>query len=141
MNYSIPVVDLNDYLSGEKECVERFVRGVGSALQEVGFFALTNHNVDAELIHESYVETKKLFELSIEDKLAHQVPGLNGQRGYTSFGKEHAKGSDAPDLKEFYQYGQVPRDNYKEEEYPANVAVDEVERYEQPVDRDDDDQR
>ncbi|MES2944933.1 MAG: NAD(P)/FAD-dependent oxidoreductase [Pseudomonadota bacterium] len=37
--------------------------------------------------------------------------GLAGQRGYTSFGKEHAKGSDAPDLKEFFQYGQIVEDN------------------------------
>jgi isopenicillin N synthase-like dioxygenase len=51
---------------------------------------------------------------------------LAGQRGYTSFGKEHAKGSDAPDLKEFFQYGQVPRDNFDEEEYPPNVAVNQI---------------
>ncbi len=52
---------------------------------------------------------------------------LAGQRGYTSFGKEHAKGSDAPDLKEFFQYGQiVPPDHNLKSEYPDNVKVPEV---------------
>ena len=40
--------------------------------------------------------------------------------------KKFTKGSEAPDLKEFFQYGQVFGDNYKEEEYPENVMVEEV---------------
>ncbi|MEO7049893.1 MAG: 2OG-Fe(II) oxygenase family protein, partial [Ferruginibacter sp.] len=59
-------------------------------------------------------------------KKNYEIPGMAGQRGYTSFGKEHAKGSDAPDLKEFFQYGQEPRDNFKEEYYEPNVMVAEV---------------
>jgi isopenicillin N synthase-like dioxygenase len=55
------------------------------------------------------------------------VPGLAGQRGYTSFGKEHAKGSDAPDLKEFYQHGQIVEDGDPvKSEYPDNVSINEV---------------
>ena len=57
----------------------------------------------------------------------YEVPGLAGQRGYTSFGKEHAKGSDAPDLKEFFQYGQKVDDNDPiKKEYPDNVQVGDV---------------
>ncbi len=48
---------------------------------------------------------------------------MAGQRGYTSFGQEHAKGSDAPDLKEFFQYGQ---DAYGRIEYAPNVVVSEI---------------
>ncbi|MCG7860074.1 isopenicillin N synthase family oxygenase, partial [Flavihumibacter sediminis] len=56
-----------------------------------------------------------------------EIPELAGQRGYTSFGKEHAKGSDAPDLKEFYQHGQtVIGDVPEKAEYPDNVQIDEV---------------
>lgn len=121
MNYSIPVVDLNDYLSGDKEREEKFVRGVGSALQEIGFFALTNHNVPSDLIDTSYQETKQLFALPTDEKLKYQIPGLNGQRGYTAFGKEHAKGSNAPDLKEFWHVGQELDSSKLAETYPANV--------------------
>ena len=31
-----------------------------------------------------------------------------------------------PDLKEFYQYGQVRIDNFNEEEYPLNISVKEI---------------
>lgn len=130
MNYSIPVVDLNDYLSGDKERIERFVRGVGSALQEIGFFALTNHNVSTDLIHNAYSETKNLFALPTETKLAHQIPGLNGQRGYTAFGKEHAKGSKSPDLKEFWHVGQETTTNPKLADiYPKNVWPEGLDKF------------
>ena len=60
-------------------------------------------------------------------KKRYEVPGLAGQRGYTSFGKEHAKGSDAPDLKEFFQYGQnVPDNDPLKKEYPDNVQVEDI---------------
>jgi isopenicillin N synthase-like dioxygenase len=32
-------------------------------------------------------------------------------------------------LKEFFQYGQTPRDSYKEEDYPPNVLVGEIENF------------
>src|SRR5690606_13224607 len=38
-------------------------------------------------------------------KQKYEMAGLKGQRGYTSFGKEHAKDSQAPDLKEFWHVG------------------------------------
>ena len=60
-------------------------------------------------------------------KKKYEKPQLAGQRGYTSFGKEDAKGSDAPDLKEFFQYGQTIEDNDPVgSEYPGNIIVDEV---------------
>jgi isopenicillin N synthase-like dioxygenase len=64
--------------------------------------------------------------LPLEKKREYEIPELAGQRGYTSFGKEHAKGSEAADLKEFFQYGQTPRDSYKEEDYPPNVTVGDI---------------
>jgi len=67
------------------------------------------------------------FSLPSDKKKKFEIPELAGQRGYTSFGKEHAKGSDAPDLKEFFQYGQVvPRDHRLKSEYPDNVEVNDI---------------
>ena len=54
------------------------------------------------------------------------MPGLAGQRGYTSFGKEHAKQSEVADLKEFYQIGQeVSDDDPIKASYPDNVHAEE----------------
>ncbi|MEI9958309.1 MAG: 2-oxoglutarate and iron-dependent oxygenase domain-containing protein [Ferruginibacter sp.] len=101
-------------------------RNWGKAYEEVGFVAVKNHGVPDELIADLYKYVQEFFSLPSDQKKQYEIPGLAGQRGYTSFGKEHAKGSDAPDLKEFFQYGQVPRDNYKEEEYPPNVSVNQI---------------
>jgi isopenicillin N synthase-like dioxygenase len=51
---------------------------------------------------------------------------LNGQRGYTPKGKEHAKGRSTGDLKEFYHIGQEVTDNDPiKAEYPDNVFPEE----------------
>ncbi len=51
---------------------------------------------------------------------------MAGQRGYTSFGKEHAKQSKVADLKEFFQIGQeVDDDDPLKNQYPSNVHVAE----------------
>lgn len=77
-----------------------------------------------------YEYVQQFFSLPLEQKLKYEVPGLAGQRGYTSFGREHAKGSDAPDLKEFFQYGQVVEDNDPiQSEYPENVQVSEIQSF------------
>ena len=39
-----------------------------------------------------YTEVNSFFKLPLEIKLKYEIKGLNGQRGYTAFGKEHAKG-------------------------------------------------
>jgi len=123
---SIPSVDLADFLSGDPVRKNDFVQKLGKAYEDVGFVAVKNHGVPDELIGDLYRYVQEFFSLPLDKKKNYEIADLAGQRGYTSFGKEHAKGSDAPDLKEFFQYGQVPRDNYKEEEYPDNVKVNEV---------------
>ena len=124
---SIPAVDLEDFLSGDPVRKASFVDQLGNAYEEVGFVALKNHGVPDELISNLYEYVQQFFSLPLEKKLAFEVPGLAGQRGYTSFGREHAKGSEAPDLKEFFQYGQNVEDNDSiKEEYPDNVQVSSV---------------
>jgi isopenicillin N synthase-like dioxygenase len=123
---SIPSVDLNDFLSADLQKKDAFVQKLGKAYEEVGFVAVKNHGITADLIANLYGKVQEFFSLPIEEKRIFEIPELAGQRGYTSFGKEHAKGSTAADLKEFFQYGQIPRDNYREEEYPANVIVDKI---------------
>ena len=125
----IPSVDLAEFLSGDKNRKAAFVKQLGNAYEEVGFVAVKNHGVSDELIADLYKNVQQFFSLPSIQKVTYEDPVLAGQRGYTSFGKEHAKGSISPDLKEFYQYGQVPRDNYEEEEYPPNVSVKQVESF------------
>ncbi len=107
---TIPVVDLADFTGGDAQKKEAFVQKLGKAYEDVGFVAVKNHGIPDDLIADLYKYVQQFFSLPSDKKRGYEIPELAGQRGYTSFGKEHAKGSDAPDLKEFFQYGQtVPR--------------------------------
>lgn len=124
---TIPVVDLADFTSGDPLLKANFVNQLGRAYEEVGFVAVKNHAVPDQLIADLYKYVQQFFSLPLEKKKKYEIPELAGQRGYTSFGKEHAKGSDAPDLKEFFQYGQKAEGNdFVPEEYPENVSVNEI---------------
>ena len=124
---SIPVVDLAEFLSGDAERKSAFVQDLGKAYEEVGFVAVKNHGVPDQLISDLYEFVQQFFSLPLEKKLHYEVVELAGQRGYTSFGREHAKGSVAPDLKEFFQYGQNVEDGDPVKDlYPENISVSEV---------------
>lgn len=124
---NIPVVDLSEFVSGTPEQKNAFVNQLGKAYEEVGFVAVKNHGIPDEHIKHLYEYVQNFFALPLEKKLAYEIPGLAGQRGYTSFGREHAKGSEAADLKEFFQYGQNVEDNDPiKSEYPDNVQVKEI---------------
>jgi isopenicillin N synthase-like dioxygenase len=124
---SIPVVDLAEFLCGDPEKKAGFIQQLGIAYETVGFVAVKNHGIPDDLIKKQYQYVQEFFSLPLEKKLEYEIPELAGQRGYTSFGREHAKGSEAPDLKEFFQYGQTvsPNDPLKAG-YPDNVQVDEI---------------
>jgi isopenicillin N synthase-like dioxygenase len=124
---NIPVVDLSEFIEGDAEQRKNFVQQLGKAYEDVGFVAVKNHGIPDQLIASLYEFVQQFFSLPLEQKLKYEVPGLAGQRGYTSFGREHAKGSEAPDLKEFFQYGQTVEDNDAiKTEYPDNVQVSEI---------------
>src|SRR5687767_14206712 len=109
---SIPVIDLAEFTTGDSNRKAAFVQQLGKAYEEVGFVAVKNHGIPDELIAALYRHVQEFFSLPSDRKKKYEIEGLAGQRGYTSFGKEHAKGSEAPDLKEFFQYGQtVPADH------------------------------
>jgi len=126
---AIPVVDLADF-SGDAKKKASFVDALGKAYEDVGFVAVKNHGITDQTIEELYSNTKEFFAQPEDIKKKYEIPGLAGQRGYTSFGKEHAKGSKAADLKEFFQFGQTVVDGDPiASEYPPNVTVTEVTQF------------
>jgi isopenicillin N synthase-like dioxygenase len=127
LTQSIPVVDLAAFTSGDAAGKAAFVEQLGKAYEEVGFVAVKNHGISDDLIAKLYKYVQLFFTLPPDVKRSYEIPELAGQRGYTSFGKEHAKGYDAPDLKEFFQFGQTVEDEDPiSNEYPPNVAVKEI---------------
>lgn len=124
---TIPSVDLSEFVSGDPQRKSRFVEAIGGAFEEIGFVALGGHFLSDTLVEELYREIKKFFDLPENVKAKYEIPGIGGQRGYTSFGKEHAKGRKEGDLKEFWHFGQYVEDDSRlAAEYPENVQVAEL---------------
>jgi len=123
---AIPTVDLSQFVDGDANQKAAFVQQVGNAFHEIGFVAVKNHGIPPQLIEDFYNSANSFFALDVETKRKYEVKGLAGQRGYTSFGTEHAKQSTVADLKEFFQLGQyVAADHPLKEQYPDNVQVAE----------------
>src|SRR5690606_26911542 len=97
----IPSVDLQDFVSGDPIRKQKFIDEIGKAYEEIGFVALKGHFLDDSLVKDLYEEVKNFFSLPLPSKQKYEIPGIGGQRGYVSFGKESAKGQKQGDLKEF----------------------------------------
>ncbi|RXR32624.1 isopenicillin N synthase family oxygenase [Flavobacterium piscinae] len=126
----IPSVDLRDFLSDDPVRKQKFVNEIGKAYSDIGFVALKGHFLDDRLVEDLYAEVRNFFNLPLETKAKYEIPGIGGQRGYVSFGKEHAKGRSAGDLKEFWHFGQYVSEGSKYVgEYPDNVEVTELPKF------------
>ncbi|HXI00493.1 MAG TPA: 2-oxoglutarate and iron-dependent oxygenase domain-containing protein [Sphingobacteriaceae bacterium] len=124
---NIPRLDLNDYINGTPDQKKKFSDDIGKAYIDTGFVTIANHGMTQDLMDKLYAEVKKFFSLPDEVKNKYEIAELAGQRGYTGKGKEKAKDSKTPDLKEFWQRGQEVTDGDPvRNEYPDNVMVKEL---------------
>ncbi|WP_008311556.1 isopenicillin N synthase family dioxygenase [Leptolyngbya sp. PCC 6406] len=119
MAQTIPVLRLSQFCQGSPAEQAQFVEALGQALETLGFFALEDHGVDRSLIAAAYAAAEAVFTLPETVKTRYEVSDLHGQRGFTHFGREHAKDSPYPDLKEFWHIG-------RETAEPANLWPTEV---------------
>jgi isopenicillin N synthase-like dioxygenase len=125
-NRAIPLVDLASFINGNEAQRTAFVKKLGDAFHNVGFVGVVNHGISKALINNFYQYAYEFFRLPTDVKEQYEIKGLAGQRGYTSFGKEHAKQSKVGDLKEFFQIGQTVAANHPMKKlYPDNVTVAE----------------
>ena len=123
----IPSLDLSDFNSGDPVKKKKFVEDLGAAYHSIGFVAIRGHYLTDDLTEKLYSSIKRFFALPDNIKQKYEIPGLAGQRGYIGKGKEHAKGRNTGDLKEFYHVGQQVDDNDPiKKEYPDNVWPSEV---------------
>ncbi|TXC82117.1 isopenicillin N synthase family dioxygenase [Luteibaculum oceani] len=102
----IPVLKLEDFTGGSEQKRNEFIQNIGKAYTEIGFAAIEDHGISKKQISELYSAVKAFFKLPENIKKQYEIEGIAGQRGFTSFGKEHAKDSNVGDLKEFYHFGQ-----------------------------------
>ena len=107
---------------------DAFADKLGRSFEEYGFAVIADHGVPAELIQRAEEKSRAFFALPEAVKRKYLIEGGGGQRGYTAFGIETAKGATAHDLKEFWHVGRdlAPghpfRDHMPDNVWPAEVA-------------------
>ena len=113
-----------------------FAHDLGASFERYGFAVVADHGLDPDLLRDALEQTKAFFALPEEAKRRHHLAGGGGQRGYTPFGVETAKGAKAHDLKEFWHIGRDLPEGHRYDRYmPANVWPGEVPEFEATLGR------
>ena len=86
---------------------EAFADALGAAFERYGFAVVADHGLDDALVEGAIDRAKAFFALPEAVKRQYRVEGGAGQRGYTPFGVETAKGAKLHDLKEFWHVGRT----------------------------------
>jgi len=81
-----------------------FTERLGGSFARYGFAVLADHGIPQDRIDAALAAAKTFFALPEETKRKYKLP-VGGQRGYTPFGVETAKGETNYDLKEFWHVG------------------------------------
>jgi isopenicillin N synthase-like dioxygenase len=104
-----------------------FSAALGASFARYGFAVISEHGLDQGRIEAAMADAKAFFALPEEVKLRYKIPGVSGQRGYTPFGVETAKGAAHFDLKEFWHVGRdLPPGHPYRARMPDNVWPSEV---------------
>jgi isopenicillin N synthase-like dioxygenase len=96
---AIPVLDVGTAVAGAPSSV--LVEEIGAACSGPGFFAVTNHGVDPELIDSMYAVTHEFFQLEPARKERYASPTGNHYRGYSAVPSYSL--SATPDLAEVFE--------------------------------------
>ena len=78
---------------------------LGDSFKTYGFATVVDHGLDPALVAKAWALTKELFDQSEAEKMKGFDKAIAGQRGYTPFKTEIAKGAAYHDLKEFWHVG------------------------------------
>ncbi|MCB0341461.1 MAG: isopenicillin N synthase family oxygenase [Pseudobdellovibrionaceae bacterium] len=123
----VPTLSLKQYIDGDVNQRQEFTADLFRGLRQFGFIILKDHPIQQTLLDTAYEKSRVLFSLPESKKLEFLCHEGGGQRGYTPFGKEHAKDSTVADLKEFWHVGRDlnPGETYYDQ-YPKNIWPEEI---------------
>ena len=126
----IAPVSFRDYNSD----IQGFSDKLGGSFARFGFAVISDHGLPQDRIDAALDDAKAFFALPESDKLKYKLP-VGGQRGYTPFGIETAKGHVHYDLKEFWHTGRdLPAGHRYRNHMADNVWPDaEIPRFHESV--------
>ena len=113
---------------------EGFSQKLGASFARYGFAVVADHDLPPDLVDGAIARTKAFFALPEEVKRRYFIEGGGGQRGYTPFGIETAKGAAHKDLKEFWHVGRDLPPGHPYKQYMAeNIWPAEIDGFHQYV--------
>tara|TARA_B000000475_G_scaffold105954_1_gene86110 strand:- start:199 stop:1101 length:903 start_codon:yes stop_codon:yes gene_type:complete len=118
MSNLIPELSFKDIERGDSSSISL----LKDALENHGFFSITQHGLSQELIDKCYKSSKEFFDLDYKTKNTYSSVGSKGARGYTPKGIETAVGEKIADQKEFWHHGPVTDDSY-DQKIPENLSI------------------
>ena len=95
----MPVISL------EQADADDLGQALGDSFKTYGFATVIDHGLAPALVAKAWALTKELFDQPEAKKRKGLDAAIAGQRGYTPFKTEIAKGADHHDLKEFWHVG------------------------------------
>ena len=85
---TIPVLDVSDFLAGKAGQIDQLATQLRSALENVGFYYLTGHDIPDELIQRVFANCARFHELPLATKNAlavnEHIVGYMPINGYVS---------------------------------------------------------
>ncbi len=117
----LPILSMTGMAEGD------FAGALGESFQRFGFAMVRDHGMDEALIDQCWALSRRFFDLPLEVKQRYDAASNGGQRGYTAFGREIAKGANENDLKEFWHIGRdLPAGEALGHAMPSNVWPEEI---------------
>jgi isopenicillin N synthase-like dioxygenase len=114
----ISVLSIRDH-TRDRAAFYHAMRQLEFSLVNYGFAVLCDHHVVGPRVKSVYDKFMSFFGRPNEKKVRYTLDS-DGQRGYTGFGVEHAKGNPIGDLKEFWHVGRP----WGAHDYTPNVWPD-----------------
>ncbi len=123
MSNAIPPLGFSLFTDNFAEFSDR----LGRSFARYGFAVVEAPGLDDAALKNFLDCYKKFFALPDDVKRGYHVAGGGGQRGYTAFGVETAKGAALSDLKEFWHVGRtLPIDHPYRSEMPDNIWPEKI---------------
>jgi isopenicillin N synthase-like dioxygenase len=111
----VPIIDIAPYLKGTAEGKRQVADAVGRACREVGFYIITGHAVEPQLLDKAETTARAFFDLPIAEKMKIHVGDTPGGVGYAAMGDVSlalTRGIIGPhDLNESFQIAKIDRDD------------------------------
>ncbi|MEM9514873.1 MAG: 2-oxoglutarate and iron-dependent oxygenase domain-containing protein [Actinomycetota bacterium] len=101
---TVPVIDISGLRSTDTAARRAVASEIGAACETIGFLTVVGHGVSQTVVAEAFTQTRRVFELPMDVKMASAWDDDHVNRGYDPPGNQRLDGDSAPDNKEAWAF-------------------------------------